>query len=213
MYRSPFTAPARQSCAFKKKGSWAAGYHTGEDWVCDNRELVSPANGIVSYVGSGGAYGNYIIIHTDDSNCILMAHMRDKPKVKKGRTIKAGQSVGIMGSTGNSTGAHLHIEVERGTDWNYNKNLLKPSDYIDFGNYTESEVFNMPKSYKNGSTIEYVYQNTKQCNAQNSLYSIGYLNKNEKCDCYATIDGCYLVVYNASGTKKTGFVKYNGGIK
>ena len=71
----------------------------------------------------------------------------------------------------------------------------------------------MAKTYKNGSTIEYVYQNTKQCNAQNSLYSIGLLNKNEKCDCYATVDGCYLVVYNASGTKKTGFVKYNGGIK
>ena len=213
MYRSPFKAKAKQTCAFKVRGNWAAGYHTGEDWICSNTELVSPADGVVSYVSNVGAYGNHIIIHTDDGNCILMAHMRDKPKVKKGQKVKQGQTVGIMGSTGNSTGAHLHIEVEKSKAWNYGKNLVKPSDYIDFNNYKESEDFNVPKPYKNGSTIEYVYQTTKKCREQNSLYSIGFLNKNEKCNCWAKVDGCYLVTYSASGTIKTGFVKYNGGVK
>ena len=111
MYRSPFKAKAKQTCAFKVRGNWAAGYHTGEDLICSNTELVSPADGIVSYVSSAGAYGNHIIIHTNDGNCILMAHMRDKPKVKKGQKVKQGQMVGIMGNTGNSTGPHCHFEI------------------------------------------------------------------------------------------------------
>lgn len=134
-YRSPFTGKCHMTTPFKKKGSWAAGYHTGEDWVGDdNRQLVAPTGGTVSYVSSEGAYGKHIIIHTDDKKCVLMAHM-ESIAVKQGQKLKAGDKVGIEGSTGNSTGRHLHIEVESGWDWNYNKNLLKPSDYIDFNNF------------------------------------------------------------------------------
>ncbi len=43
MYRSPFKITSRETCSFKKKGSWAAGYHTGVDRVCSNVSLVSPA--------------------------------------------------------------------------------------------------------------------------------------------------------------------------
>lgn len=212
MYRSPFKAKATRTCSFKKKGNWAAGYHTGEDWVCSNPELVSPVNGVVSYVSNVGAYGNHIIIHTDDGNTILMAHMRDAPKVRKGQKVTKGQVVGVMGSTGNSTGTHLHIEVEKGTGWNYNKNLRKPSDYIDFNNYGK-EVFEMPKEWVNGSTREYVYEYTARCKRQSQLFTIGYIEPYEKCKCYGKIDGCYLVVYDTSLGKKTGFVKYAGGIK
>ena len=212
MYRSPFKAKATRTCAFKVKGSWAAGYHTGEDWVCSNTELVSPADGVVSYVSGTGAYGNHIIIHTTDGNCILMAHMRNTPKVKKGQKVTKGQTVGYMGSTGNSTGPHLHIEVEKGTDWNYNKNLLKPSDYIDFNNYGKDD-FNMPKEWVNGSTREYVYEYAEPCRRQSLQYVLGYLEPHEKAACYGIVNGCYLVVYNTKVGKKTGFVKYNGGIK
>ena len=139
-YRSPFTQKCHQTTPFKKKGNWAAGYHTGEDWVADgDRTLVAPTSGTVSYVSGSGSYGNHLIIHTDDGNCILMAHMASLPCVKKGQRVKAGDKVGVEGSTGNSTGLHLHIEVEKGTDWNYNKNLLKPSDYIDFQNFGKVE--------------------------------------------------------------------------
>ncbi|MGN0114094.1 MAG: peptidoglycan DD-metalloendopeptidase family protein [Acutalibacteraceae bacterium] len=138
-YSSPFLSKSTQTTSFKKPGNWAAGYHTGEDWVCDNHTLVSPTGGTVSFVGyDSDGYGNYLIIHTADNNCILMGHMASKPLVKVGDKVTARQKLGTMGSTGNSTGPHLHIEVEKGTDWNYNKNLLKPSDYIDFGNYKES---------------------------------------------------------------------------
>lgn len=139
-YRSPFTQKCHMTTPFKKKGNWAAGYHTGEDWVADgDRTLVAPTSGTVSYVSSSGSYGNHLIIHTDDGNCILMAHMASLPCVKVGQRVKAGDKVGVEGSTGNSTGNHLHIEVEKGTDWNYNKNLLKPSDYIDFNDFGKDD--------------------------------------------------------------------------
>ena len=218
-YRSPFTQKCHQTTPFKKKGNWSAGYHTGEDWVADgDRTLVAPTSGTVSYVSGSGSYGNHLIIHTDDGNCILMAHMASLPCVKKGQRVKAGDKVGVEGSTGNSTGLHLHIEVEKGTDWNYNKNLLKPSDYIDFGNFgtstnaTSGGNFEM-KAYKNGSTKEYVYKTVADCKSQKTANSIGYLNPWESCECYGKIDGVYLVVYTAGSTKKTGFVKYAGGVK
>lgn len=77
---------------------------------------------------------------------------------------------------------------------------------------TESEGDFKVKTYKNGSTKEYVYKTTSDCNKQNKLLSIGSLNEHESCECYGVVDGCRLVVYNAGGTKKTGFVKYSGGV-
>ena len=154
-YLSPFLDTATQTTSFKKPGNWAAGYHTGEDWVCDNRTLVSATSGTITRVGyDSDGYGNYLIIRTDDKNCILMGHMASKPLVKVGDRVTARQKLGTMGSTGNSTGPHLHIEVEKGTEWNYNKNLLKPSNYIDFGNYKES-VNGMKKGDVSDSIFAY----------------------------------------------------------
>ena len=142
-YRSPFTKKPKLTTEFKKKGSWKAGYHTGEDWVCSKITLVAPCDGVVLKRGSTGSYGNHMIMKTFDGKCILMAHMKDYPCVKKDQKVKKGEVVGYMGATGNAYGAHLHIEVEDSPTWSYNKNLLKPSDYIDFGvvnNYTLADA-------------------------------------------------------------------------
>ena len=69
--------------------------------------------------------------------------------------------------------------------------------------------FDMPKIYKNGSTIENVFADT------NLTKKTGSLNKYEQCECYGIVDGRYLVKYKVDGQNnfKCGFVKYNGGIK
>lgn len=69
--------------------------------------------------------------------------------------------------------------------------------------------FEVAKVYKNGSTIEPVFADTKL------TLKVGSLNAYEKCDCLGIVDGKYIVRYNVNGTKnnKVGFVKYNGGIK
>ncbi|MCL1852122.1 MAG: peptidoglycan DD-metalloendopeptidase family protein [Peptococcaceae bacterium] len=145
-YRSPFTKGVTLTCAFKKTGTqWAAGYHPGEDYVpadgsSSNVTLVSPAQGtIVRKNDCGAAYGNHIVIKTTDNRVILMAHMQNSSPFGVGATVKPGDPVGMMGNSGATYSApHLHIELENSTVWNYNKNLLQPSDYIDFANVSSS---------------------------------------------------------------------------
>lgn len=152
-YRSPFKASSRQTTAYKKKGSWSAGYHTGIDRVCDsNKTLVSPADGTIqknSYDADG--YGYYVVITTSDGKSILMAHLKSKSSLKVGASIKKGATVGTMGNSGNSSGAHLHIEVQKSKTWAYNKNLLDPDDYINWTDYSTSSTSSTSTSYPNGA--------------------------------------------------------------
>ena len=212
MYRSPFNASSSQTTAFKKKGNWAAGYHTGVDRICPNITLVSPADGTVQRNEYNTSYGNMVVITTTDGKSILMAHMKEKSKLKVGSTIKKGDSVGIMGNTGNSYGAHLHIEVQNSKTWAYNKNLLDPNSYIDWNDISStgsaSGSYPSPIKWQNGKTKEPVY---KQSNLKEEL---GSLSAKEAAQCYGKSGNGYVVVYELSGTSKhkAGFVKYAGGV-
>lgn len=65
----------------------------------------------------GGSYGNYIIIKHNDGNYTLYAHLYEGSiKVKSGDAVKQGQVIAKMGSSGNSTGPHLHFEVREGSN-------------------------------------------------------------------------------------------------
>jgi len=225
MYRSPFTEKSTETTAFMVKGdTWNCGHHTGEDYICSYTDLVSPCDGTVltnkyNLVG----YGYYVVLKTNDGNVILIGHMKYKSNLKVGAKISKGDFVGTMGNTGKSYGAHLHIEIQKGSTWSYNKNLLKPSSYIDFTQTTNVQPVSVPKpvikgdyemkAYKNGSTKEYVYETTDKCKKQSRLSAIGSIGPNESCQCYGKIDDCYLIVYTVGKTKKVGFVKYSGGIK
>lgn len=212
MYRSPFNASSSQTTAFKEKGNWAAGYHTGVDRICPNITLVSPADGTVQRNEYNTSYGNMVVITTTDGKSILMAHMKEKSKLKVGSTIKKGDSVGIMGNTGNSYGAHLHIEVQNSKTWAYNKNLLDPNSYIDWNDISStgsaSGSYPSPIKWQNGKTKEPVY---KQSNLKEEL---GSLSAKEAAQCYGKSGNGYVVVYELSGTSKhkAGFVKYAGGV-
>lgn len=209
-WRSPFKAKSRQTTAFKKKGSWSAGYHTGVDRVCDsNTTLVSPTSATVATNSYDKSYGNYVILKTTDGKVILMAHLQKKSPLKTGAKVNAGDLVGYMGSTGNSTGPHLHIEVENSSSWAYNKNLLNPNDYIDWDRFTNpspTSKYVSPKKWKNGSTTETVYA------VSDLTDKIGTLSKKESADCYGKKGRGYIVVYDLDGTSKhkAGFVKYDG---
>lgn len=213
-YRSPFRAKSRQTTAFKKQGSWKLGYHTGVDRVCDSdRTLVAIADGTVMRVNNCGAsYGNHIVYATDDGKSVLYAHMQNAPTFKVGQRIKAGQVLGVMGNTGNSYGAHLHIEVQNSKVWGYGKNLLNPNSYIDWENFDkeEKEAEFMARKWQNGNTPEKVYQTVADCKKKQN--PIGSLGKKETADCVAIVDGCYLLTYSSAGTTKCGFVGYSGGV-
>lgn len=83
-----------------------------------------PTNG--SYGSNcGGGYGNYAIIDHGDGTSTVYAHMSSgSVTIKVGDTVSQGQKIGVMGSSGSSTGCHLHFEVRvDGTKMN-------PSNYV-----------------------------------------------------------------------------------
>ena len=60
--------------------------------------------------GQYKSYGNYVVIDHHDGTMTLYAHMQSR-SVSSGQSVSQGQQIGLVGSTGNSTGNHLHFEV------------------------------------------------------------------------------------------------------
>lgn len=114
----PVTTP------FGKPGSWAAGYHTGDDYACPTGTSVrATASGTVKDVNWGGDYGTHVVIESPDKVRQLYAHL-SKKLVKVGQNVKAGEEIAKSGNTGRSTGPHLHYE-ERVSPYAY-RNHRKP---------------------------------------------------------------------------------------
>ena len=81
-------------------------------------------------VNCGGGYGNYIMIQHSDGNFTVYAHLHQGTiLVKDGDTVKQGQVIAKMGSSGQSTGTHLHFEIREGS--RNNTSAVDPLNYID----------------------------------------------------------------------------------
>lgn len=103
---------------------WSSGHHTGLDFAADTGTGVDSADaGKVITAGSGGAYGNLVEIRHTDGTKTRYAHLNDID-VKVGQKVSRGQHIGEVGSTGNSTGPHLHFEVLQG------KKHLDPEKFL-----------------------------------------------------------------------------------
>ena len=72
--------------------------------------MYSAKNGTVVEAGWGGAYGNTVVVQHSDGTQTRYAHLASI-HVSVGQSVTAGQHIGDVGSTGNSTGPHLHFEV------------------------------------------------------------------------------------------------------
>lgn len=99
--------------AFAKSGAYGGGPHTGIDMTSGYGSPVkAAADGIVKYSGNLGrySYGNYLMITHENGLSTLYAHLSSKV-VAPGQRVKAGDIIGYEGSTGYSTGSHLHFGV------------------------------------------------------------------------------------------------------
>jgi murein DD-endopeptidase MepM/ murein hydrolase activator NlpD len=89
-------------------------FHSGIDIsgyrIGDNKPAVAAADGVVIFAQSYGGYGNTVIIDHGSNITTLYAH-NAKLLVSEGDTVKKGQKISIIGTTGLSTGHHLHFEV------------------------------------------------------------------------------------------------------
>ncbi len=85
--------------------------HTGTDIGASYGAAIVAANsGTVTLAGWNSGYGNCVIIDHGGGKATLYAHMSSY-SVSKGQSVQKGQQIGCVGSTGNSTGPHLHFEV------------------------------------------------------------------------------------------------------
>ncbi|WP_226038275.1 M23 family metallopeptidase [Aquibacillus saliphilus] len=87
-------------------------YHKGMDIAgVSNRSILAADNGVVESAGwDSGGYGNKVVINHNNGYKTIYAHLSSL-SVSSGQTVTKGSKLGVMGSTGNSTGVHLHIEV------------------------------------------------------------------------------------------------------
>ncbi|MEV0318093.1 transglycosylase family protein [Streptomyces sp. NPDC050658] len=112
-----FSAPVAASPSTPYRaagGSWSKGYHTGVDFpVATGTSVKSVAAGTVVSAGWGGSYGYEVVIRHTDGKYSQYGHL-SALTVKAGQKVGAGQRIARSGSTGNSTGPHLHFEVRTG---------------------------------------------------------------------------------------------------
>ncbi|MEV4942342.1 M23 family metallopeptidase [Streptomyces zaomyceticus] len=111
------------STGYKTNGSlWSSGSHSGIDFHASyGSSVVSVGSGTVVEAGWGGAYGNNVVVRMHDGTYTQYGHLASIG-VHVGQTVEPGQQIGISGSSGNSTGPHLHFEArstaEYGSDIN-----------------------------------------------------------------------------------------------
>jgi murein DD-endopeptidase MepM/ murein hydrolase activator NlpD len=99
-------------------------FHSGIDIEADEgTDILSPLSGKVIETGDSNTYGNYIRITHTDKIVTFYAHCKDI-SVNKGDILKKGEKIGTVGSTGSSSGAHLHFEII------YDGKYVDPLNYI-----------------------------------------------------------------------------------
>jgi murein DD-endopeptidase MepM/ murein hydrolase activator NlpD len=91
-----------------------ANFHTGLDFAAPTgTPIMAVASGTITEVGYSGAYGNRTIETLPDGTDLWYCHQNEFGTAV-GDKVKAGQVIGYVGSTGNVTGPHLHLEVHPG---------------------------------------------------------------------------------------------------
>ena len=107
---------ARLSSSYGMRKHPISGYnkmHKGVDFAAPTgTPIFAAGNGVIEYAGRNGGYGKYIRIRHDSTYKTAYAHLSAYKKgISSGSRVKQGDVIGFVGSTGKSTGPHLHYEI------------------------------------------------------------------------------------------------------
>lgn len=136
-YAVPISKPVTVSSEFGYRQHPITGayeLHNGIDLVNGNptTPIYASAAGEVVIAGSYPEwYGNYVVIKHSDGLYTGYAH-QSQLRVSVGDTVKQGQQIGNMGTTGPSTGPHLHFQFFRNGPWPSRADFIDPREYINF---------------------------------------------------------------------------------
>lgn len=116
------------------QGKQVSDYHKGIDLIANpnnrNEEIIAFADGVVTSVQKTGVqYGTgcYVRVKHNNGYYTLYYHLKSGSiVVNKGDNVKAGQKLGIIGTTGQSTGVHLHFQIDKGGS----SSAIDPYDYL-----------------------------------------------------------------------------------
>ena len=119
--------------------------HKGIDIVLDNDNIPAVVGGTVSASGYNSASGYYVSIRDSSGYVHTYKHLAERSNLSTGDLVKEGQTVGIQGSTGISTGKHLHYEVK-----DLEKEYLDPATFLASG---ISSSVQLTGSSKDGAVV------------------------------------------------------------
>lgn len=127
-----------------KDNNYRSGYHQGIDMVgINNNNVYSIVSGIVSYAGweninsKNQGFGYYVSIKFDETSSgfkkVFFGHL-SKINVNIGNKVSNATIIGIMGSTGFSTGSHTHVEIREYNSIGKVQKILNPANYMGIKN-------------------------------------------------------------------------------
>ena len=106
--------------------------HNGIDMTATNGgetgqvdDVTAHTGGVIESNGYNSSAGNYVRVRVDNKTVMVYYHLKNRSPLKVSTTIKAGQIIGRMGKTGNTTGRHLHWGIQ------YNGKWIDPEPYLD----------------------------------------------------------------------------------
>lgn len=111
-YRQPFEGDYQITQLFGETYTNPNG-HTGIDYACPmGTPVLASEAGRVFFAGwKDGGYGYCVFLTHSDGNVTIYEHLMSRISVNVGQNVSQGQVIGYSGSTGNSTGPHLHFEI------------------------------------------------------------------------------------------------------
>lgn len=133
-YAFPILGPHEYGMTAGRFGAGRSGHtHQGQDVMAAcGTELVAARGGIVQYSGYQGAAGNYVVIDGRGTGYDFMyAHLAEPSPLHTGDTVRTGQSIGIVGETGDAQGCHLHFEMWSPPGWYEGGSPFDPLPYLE----------------------------------------------------------------------------------
>lgn len=115
MTNLPVSGVFSVTAAFGQTGRYWKNGHKGIDIVCQNRDVYATCDGTVRVIAyDSGGWGQYVTVGDDSGLIHIFCHLvKDSVLVRKGQRVNRLTKLGTMGSSGNSTGTHLHYQINK----------------------------------------------------------------------------------------------------